>query len=350
MRAELKLIPPQPGRTPFWHIRGSYLGSYVNRSARSADKAVAKQALAKIKRDIERGEFAKAGGPTFLTAATVYLDARPDLNANDARFIARLSLYFAATPLAKIDQAAIDRAGMEICPDVQPATRNREVHTPISAILRHSGITLAVRRPKGANGTPRQAWMKPEQVEAYLAAAWSHHVRFAALCTFLIYTGVRLSEALRLQVEDLDVDQAFALIGRTKNGEPQGAYLPPVVVQAIRLALLEPGNATWERPKMPRQSGSLFCLTKSGALYKLFREVETLSKVALPKGVAFHLARHTYGARMRRAGVRLEETGRWNSRAGSKPYDHYDVTQADRAADLFPGAQGLSPNIKIVSA
>jgi 23S rRNA maturation-related 3'-5' exoribonuclease YhaM len=41
----LKLIPPRKGKTPYWSVRGTYLGQYVDRSTKAVRRAVAKQVL-----------------------------------------------------------------------------------------------------------------------------------------------------------------------------------------------------------------------------------------------------------------------------------------------------------------
>lgn len=53
----LKLIPPREGKTPNWSVNGTYLGVYVDRSARTNKRAIALQVLKKIEGEIERGEF-----------------------------------------------------------------------------------------------------------------------------------------------------------------------------------------------------------------------------------------------------------------------------------------------------
>lgn len=340
MQPKLTLVPPKEGRTPYWYIRGTVPDyGYIEESTRCTRKGEAK---AKLKeRELQIRASIKAGrnkgdalGPDFAGAAADYID-----NDGEARFMQPLIDHFGKTRLADIDEDAIFEAARTLYPDASNATRNRQVFTPVLAVLRSKRIAIVIDRPKGANGKVRRHFLKPEHADAYLSAAWRLHPRFAALVETLLYTGLRLSEALRLQVEDLDLNEAYADIAQTKNGEPQRAHLPSNVVRAIRLALL-PGNATWDRPEKPRDTGPVFCLTKSSNLYKLFRSVEAESGVVLPKGVAFHLARHTFGAWTRAAGGQLIETGRWKSQAGAKPYDHYEITDAAKVADRFPGADG----------
>lgn len=71
----LKLEPPNPPRTKYWYVRGTYLGQYIDRSTRTTKRAVAIQCLKKLERDIEAGELTQAPGPTFASAALAYMQA-----------------------------------------------------------------------------------------------------------------------------------------------------------------------------------------------------------------------------------------------------------------------------------
>lgn len=312
----LRLIAPKAGRTPNWSIRGTHLGVRVERTTGTPRKALAQAMLVRIREEIERGAFVVSGGPTFASAALTYLDA-----GGDDRFLAKLNNYFGDTPLADIDQAAIDKAAAAIYPDSPATTRNRQVYTPISAILKRAGIEMKVKRPKGWRGKARLHWLRPEQAIPLLKAAMTVDKRFGALCTFLTYCGVRLSEALNLTPANLDLSRAYAFVADSKNGEPQAVYLPPVVVAA--LAGIDLGG------------GSVFCLRKSSKLYKMLHEAEKLSGVILPSGISFHIFRHTYGAWMKREGVDLIHTGRWKDEASTRVYEHVDFgTEAKKAAKL----------------
>lgn len=312
----LKLVEPKAGRTPNWTIRGTYLGVRVNRATATPRKSVAQAMLVRIREEIERGAFAASGGPTFASAAISYLDA-----GGDDRFLAKLNRHFGDTPLEKINQAAIDRAAVKLYPNSPATTRNRQVYTPMSAILKRAGIEVKIKRPKGWRGKARLHWLRPEQAIPLLKAAGSVDARFGALCTFLTYCGVRLSEALNLTPKNLDLSRSYAFIADSKNGEPQAVYLPPVVVAALAGLNLE--------------GKTVFSLVKSGRLYSMLKEAEKLSGVSIPDGIAFHIFRHTYGAWMKREGVDLIHTGRWKDEASTRVYEHVDFgTEAMRAKNL----------------
>jgi integrase len=313
----LKLIPPKPGRSPSYYVRGTYLGTHVNRSVGTGDRKVAARILGKWKEEIERGAYSRPDDPTFASAALGYMQA-----GGERRYVAPLLNHFGEAMLATIGQAEIDAAAIALYPNASAQTRNRQVYTPMSAILKRAGIEKPVHRPKGWRGKPRAHWLTEDQAFALLAAATARHKRFGALLTFLLYTGVRLNEALSLTPRDVELQRSFAHIGRTKNGEPQAVHLPPVVVAALA--------------ELDLTGRSVFRFAKSGRIYNLLKMAEADSGVTIPDGVGFHIFRHTFGAWLRRAGADLTRVGRWKDPASTRVYDHVQVDEEARKADLLP--------------
>jgi hypothetical protein len=146
----IKLCPPRRGKSPNWTIRGSYLGVRVNQTTGTADGKLARKILTRVKDEVERGVFSRPGAPIFAAAALKYIDA-----GGDERFILKLVDYFGGMPLARIDQAVIDEAALVLYPRATPATRNRQVYSPMSAILKAVGVTDRLKRPKGGRGARR---------------------------------------------------------------------------------------------------------------------------------------------------------------------------------------------------
>jgi integrase len=141
--------------------------------------------------------------------------------------------HFRDKPLIKICQAEIDAAAQEIYPRRSPATVNRQLYTPISVVLRHAGVALVLRRPKGASGVKTSGWLWPDEAKRLFAKARALDTEFGVLLTLLCYTGLRLSEALGLTTDQLKLDDAFAFVPTTKNEDPRPVFLPPVVVDAL---------------------------------------------------------------------------------------------------------------------
>lgn len=332
----LKLFPPTPGRSPNWTIRGTHLGIHVERSARTPDRALARQALKKIERSIERGAFSDKPALTFARAAKAYLDA-----GGEDRFILALSDHFGDIALADIDQAAIDAAAVALYPDASPATRNRQVHTPISAILKRAGVERAVKRPKGHAGTKRVDWLSIEQAERIFDAARSIDPEFAGFLVMLCYTGMRLSEALGMEISKVDIASAFAYLPSTKNGEDRAVFLPPVVVAELA-----------NHPRGLARLGTVWRFRKNGHLYNLMKATKKRAGADLA-WVTFHTFSHTYATWMRRYGGLdtrgLVGTGRWKDEKSAARYAHVVVSEEARKAVLLPtpggkGRQGRSGN------
>jgi integrase len=315
----LKLVPPR--KSPNWSIRGTYLGRYVNRSAGTSKRAVALQVLKQIERQIERGELAEPGEPTFASAAAAYMKA-----GGERTYLRKLLEHFGDTALNRIDQPAIDAAAVALYPRAGAATRNRSVYTPISAVLRQSGARLDLRRPKGGGGNKATAWLWPEQAEAIFAEAEKLDPEFAALLIVLCYTGMRLGEALGLTWNDTRLADGFAYIPDTKNDDPRAVFLPPVAVAAL-------GN-------MEQRGPNVWRFSKGGHLYSLLKVVAFRAGADLPERSAFHIFRHTYATWMRRyAGLDtkgLVATGAWRDRKSADRYEHVQVSEEARKAILLP--------------
>jgi hypothetical protein len=134
----LKLFPPRTdkGSAPSWTIRGTYLGCYVNKST------LAEKIRKRMERDIESGVLTSKQQTGFAAAADAYMMA-----GGDNRFLRPLILHLGNTPLDQIGQVAIDKAAAEVYPVATAATRNRQVSTPIIAVLRRAGIKADFERP-----------------------------------------------------------------------------------------------------------------------------------------------------------------------------------------------------------
>ena len=243
----------------------------------------------------------------------------------DERFLAPITDYFGKKTAAEdIGQAAIDAAALAILPYGKPATLNRQVYTPIAAILRHNGIMLALRRPRGAQGQRRTYWLRPEQFEAVAAAAGKIDAELGVLMVTLCYTGMRLSEALHLKRVDMNLSAAAVQLGVTKNGDPRAVHLPPRVVAALA-----------SLPTRPR----VFRFTKNGKLNALARSAYVAAGV--PCGTApFHVLRHTWATWMVGIGADLVATGAWKSQTAARGYTHFVASNEARKADVLPGANG----------
>lgn len=340
----LKLKPPRHGKTPNWSIRGTYLGVRVDESTGTANEALAKQILAAKRREIERSVTAppvaksEHTGPTFVEAAVAYMEGGGDGKYlgkwdDDARLwvggvLTRLGDHL----LSEITQQEIDKAAVGLYPTGSAATRNRHVYTPVSAVLKHAGMDFKIKRPKGWRGQARVDWLQPEQAFRLLKAAGQKDPEFGVFLTFLLYTGCRLNEALSLTCDKLLLNEAFAYFPKTKNDDPRGVHLPPILVAALA-----------NHPRgLDRANQKVFRFRKCGRLYTFMGDVK---KAAGPdvEFATFHTFCHTWATWMRRYGKLdtrgLVGTGRWRDQKSASRYEHVVASEESTRADLLPVPQ-----------
>jgi integrase len=154
-------------------------------------------------------------------------------NGGEARFIKPLINHFKTTPLSKIGQAEVEACARKLYPDRTPATINRHVFTPISAIMAHAAKRKlcdkpSFERPRQPRGRVR--WITLEEADRLIACCAPH---LAPIVTFMFFTGGRVGEALVLDWRDVDLDRAHAVFLDTKNGDRRGTPLHPRALAAL---------------------------------------------------------------------------------------------------------------------
>jgi integrase len=210
-----------------FYARGTYLGITIEKSLGVRDRGQAELLLAKLQKEIFdqnlRGGRAVRRIEGFREAALNYMKS-----GRTRRYLAPLILQFGDMPINQIDQQMIDRVAEILCPTGGPATRNRAVYTPLSAVLKFAGVQAKIRSLKEPRGVIR--WITPTEAGRLLEKC-SPHLR--PLVTFLLGTGARAGEALWLEWKDVDLARAHVSFLKTKNGRARGVPLHPAVVAAL---------------------------------------------------------------------------------------------------------------------
>lgn len=332
----LKLIPPSAKRrTPYYSVRGTYLGIHVDRSTKADRLDQAKKVIKLWREQIERGEYrtgkevdqpAGKSAPTFADAALAYIRA-----GGERRFLGPAIDQLGTKLLADIDQAAIDAGASASFPNGTAAYRNRNFYTPVSAVLKHVGHKLEIKRPKGWRGKRSTAWLEEDQAFALFKAADKIEAEFGLFLRTLCYTGMRLSECLNITLREINLKTATIYLPDTKNGEARPVHLPAHLVAALANHPRGLNRAATER---------LFHFRVNGHLRKKFSTAKAAAGIVLPpRQGGFHVFCHTYGTWMNRLGMDawdLTETGRWKDPASAKRYSHTEPGAAARKSDLFP--------------
>lgn len=339
-----KLVPPRTrndGKViQFWYVRGKYLGISLDKSTGTAERRSAQTILSTWRKQAERGEFSKPTDETkdpdyFIAAANAYMGA-----GGERQYLDPIITKWKSKLLGNIDQIAIDTLASELYPNAPASTRNRQVYTPISYVLKHVGIETKIKRPKGWRGNKRTFWLRPDQAFAVFAAAEAINPEFGLFCTLLNYTGLRLSEGLGLRCDQVEMQREFAYVPDTKTGEPRAVYLPPIIVAGLA-----------NHPRGMERKGRVFRFHAGGRLRDMLDIACERADVELPHRTAFHVFRHNYATWMRLYGgldaIGLTRTGAWADMDSVERYAHSEPTKESRqAAELPTPKRGQVVDIK----
>lgn len=156
-------------------------------------------------------------GRTFTEAAESYLR-----NGGEARYLKRIIEYLGDTPVSEITPFAITTMVKALYPSHSGATRNREGITPARAVMIHAYERgwcplIRIRRFK-EEPRRRKAPASPTWLHVFCRQADRDGMQhLAALVVFMAHTGARISEAVRLAWDDVDLVARTAVLLKTKT-------------------------------------------------------------------------------------------------------------------------------------
>ncbi|WP_247346019.1 MULTISPECIES: site-specific integrase [unclassified Bradyrhizobium] len=215
-------------------MRGTVRGISIDESTRVnfRNRKAAEEIKTKRQNELlEESIYGKRVTVTFSQAALSYRESGG--KQGGAYRLDDVIKHFGTTKLAKIGAPEIHAGAVAVFPTMQPASRRTHFYIPVSAILSHAHKMgwcdeIKFEWPSPSEGVVR--WLTKE--EAHSLIDEGKHIK--PLMTFLFYTGARISEAMDLQMQDLDLDRAHVQFIDTKNGTSRGVPLHTRVVEAMR--------------------------------------------------------------------------------------------------------------------
>lgn len=313
-------------RGQVYHFSGTVAGRRLRGSTGSSSKEIAHQIAA---REEDRAWKRDLNGPgsvlKFSAAALAYRKA-----GRSSRFLARIEDYWKDTLVKDITAGAVRQSAIELYPSCGNASRNRQVIVPTQAVINYCSESdlcppIRVKRFKVDSKIKTPAsW---EWVQTF---AQHNKPHLGALAMFMFLTGARISEALAVRWDDIDLRGQTVLIKQTKVGAERRAHLPPVLM--VKLANLA-------RDKSPFQYRNRNLLVRVWQRACDRAGIEILSP---------HCCRHGFATAMLRAGfdpVTVAKRGGWKTpRHVFETYGHAieDITITDRLT-VSPLAQLTGP-------
>lgn len=200
---------------------------------------------------------------------------------------------------------------------------NLAVHREPSPMLENRKVAAqpVARRPKNADVRARE-YLEQHEVARLIKAAkagrWGQ--RDATLILLMERHGLRVSEAIGLRWEAVDLKQGRIAVTRLKKGTPSTHELRGEELRALR-----------ELRRAWPDSPFLFCSERGGPMTadnvrKLVSKAGTVAKLGFP--VHPHMLRHATGFRLAAKGI--------DTRAIQGFLGHRNITHTVRYTDLAP--------------
>lgn len=182
------------------------------------------------------------GRPTFADAAESYRAM-----GGEVKYFPRLLARLGEKPVDQVTAGEIRFLALELFPDAKNSTRNRHAITPCRAIMNHAHEMgwcnwLRIRSlpiaPPERHAPPDQEWLGK-----FVAFCDRNRLqKIAALILFMNHTGARVSEAIELRGEHVDLEARTAVLVKTKTDRNSRRHLSIELVRRIRLIGLQPGE------------------------------------------------------------------------------------------------------------
>lgn len=238
---------------------------------------------------------------TFAEAADSYVD-----HGGEERYLPRLVDRFGPDDVTTITPMAVRTAAVELFPAASPATRNRHAITPARAVLYHAH-ELGWRGPARIRlfHAPKMRQTVPASrkwLEAFIDRCDVDQLpHLAALTLMMNLTGARISEAINLLGEHVDLRERTALLVKTKTGVNSLRYLPDHLVERIRDLGLTPGERVFRYTSRFSVNERIFAVCE---------------RAGLPYKSSHTVGRHAFATNALNAGVGVRiamDAGGWKS-------------------------------------
>lgn len=218
-RASSKGLRLERSDRGIWQAVGSLAGKRIRKSLGTRDEARATELKAAYEAKLwQRNTYGEEAVRTFEEAALSYLE-----HGGEGRFLPKLIRHFKGRTLGTIKPGELRGAAIALYPSAGPATRNRQGIIPARAVILHGHDlgwcpSIKVKQFEVVKSRKHKAvgreWIDPFMVEA--DASLLPHL--SALVLFVHQTGARISEAVRLEGQHVDLPNRVALLEKTKTG------------------------------------------------------------------------------------------------------------------------------------
>lgn len=286
----LKLIPPGTRGNTVYYLRGTIDGRQIEVSTKTANAKAAREFALAFERAQRDGHIPAAREAlTFARAVDLYLEWRDPAKADRLR-LAKVNVVLGRKQVADIRQVDLVEAAQILAGGLAPATKNREVVRPASAVLHYAaknGFCPALQFALFKEPRPVTRAVSTDTASQLLDATPAGPRRLFLLWSF--HQGTRISDTLHVTWDDLDLPRQVARVRISKTDRWAELPLHAEVFEA--LAAIPEGE----------RSGPLFPWSQKTGVYRWLRPMTR------GLGLKFtpHMARHSLGTWLNESGAGL---------------------------------------------
>jgi len=222
-------MPNFTKRGDIWHYSFTVDGTRYRGSSGTTEKRLAEDIAIKHEGRVRRAAVHGAEAVlTFAEALNLYAE-----DGKDTRFTVRLLDHFAKRLVKDITGPEIRKAAKLLYPDAMPATWNRQVITPMRAIINHAADAKRMQKisvTRFKEEKPQRPAGSKEWVDAFCKRAKKMDMpETAAVVRFMFESAARVSEACRLTWDDVNLQLGTAYLAKTKT-TPRKVFLTRAMV------------------------------------------------------------------------------------------------------------------------
>lgn len=305
-----------------YHVDGTLGGQRIRRSLKTRDEQTALQLKASLETRLwSRHQHGEEAVRTFEEAAASYMK-----QGGERRFLAPIIKYFKGRLVASIKPAELRAMANIVYAGKAPSTKNRQAIVPARAVIMHAhdmGWCGAIKAKQfDVPKSRKHKAVDRDWIDAFMAEAdRSKLPHLSAIVLFMHQTGARVSEAVRLTGEHVDLGRRVVVLERTKTDEWSPRVLTAELVGRISRLGIKAGEP-------------VFGYTDPKAVNRVMKRV---AKRAGIEQLSTHSAgRHSFATNALKAGSDIKDAmdaGGWKSaKLFMETYVHTDKAGQNVAA------------------
>lgn len=186
------------------------------------------------------------------------------------------------------------------------------------------------------------------QAEVYRILAQLRHPAYRTCLTTIYACGLRLGEAVRLQVKDSDSDRMWLHLRQGKGSKDRYVPLPVPLLPTLRRFWLTHRHPIWLFPGRPDKGQSPLTATQPRSDSGVQRAFKlALAESGVAKKGTVHTLRHSWATHLLEAGVNIRHIQQWlghRSLQTTTRYTHLtqtaDINAVERVNQLMAGLPG----------